>query len=110
MRWSTIAYINTMNFISNTPGLSHNNPSDRDIYGRPRAVFTCTAAHLLSRFTISDFKYSPKGPDEYVVLSMSNYVSTQVMRAELSAFQKELELMMRPSEEYAAAMADGPAT
>jgi hypothetical protein len=106
MRWSTIAYINTIYFISNTPGLSHTSPFDRDIYGRPRAVFSCTAAHLLSRFTASDFKYSPKGPDENIVLSMSNYVSTQVMRAELRAFQKELELMMGPSEDYAAALAD----
>ena len=99
-----------LNFISNTPGISQVGPFDHDIYGRPRAVFTCTAAHLLSRLTISDFKYSPKGPDEYVALSLSNYVSTQVMRAELSAFQRDLETMMRPSEEYAAAMADDPAS
>jgi hypothetical protein len=105
MRWSTIAYINTMHFMSNMPGLSHS-----DINGHPRAVFSCTAAHLLSRYTATDFKYSPYGPDEYVVLSMSNYVSTQVMRAELSAFQMELETMMRPSEEYMAALADDPAT
>lgn len=97
-----------MYFMSDTPGLPHSD--SHDVYGRPRAAFPCTAAHLLARYTASDFKYSPRGPDEYVVLSMSNYVSTQVMRAELNAFQRELEIMMRPSEEYIAALADDPAT
>lgn len=44
------------------------------------------------------------------MLSMSNYISTKVMHAELSAFQKEMEALMRPSEEYLAALADDPAT
>ena len=108
MRWSTISDINTMHFMSNTPSLSKSDNSD--IFIRPRAYFTCTAAHLLSRYTASDFRYSPVGPDEYVMLSMSNYVSTQVMRAELSAFQMELDTMMRPGEEYLAALVDDPAT
>jgi hypothetical protein len=94
--------------MSNTPSLS--NSDNSDIFVLPRAYFTCTAAHLLSRYTVADFKYSPIGPDEYVVLSMNNYVSTQVMRAELSAFQRELDIMMRPGEEYLAALADDPAT
>jgi hypothetical protein len=33
-----------------------------------------------------------------MALSISNWVSTQVMRVMLSAFQRELEAMMRPSE------------
>jgi hypothetical protein len=45
-----------------------------------------------------------------MALSVSNWVSTKVMRAELSAFQSELEAMMRPSDAYAQAMADDPAT
>lgn len=32
-----------------------------------------------------------------MALSVSNWVSTQVMRVMLSAFQKELEMMMRTS-------------
>ena len=49
----------------------------------------------MARFSSSDLRYSPKGPDEYMALSVSNWVSTKVMRAELSAFQRELEDMMR---------------
>ena len=33
-----------------------------------------------------------------MALSLSNWISTQVMRAMLSAFQRELEAMMRPSD------------
>jgi len=45
-----------------------------------------------------------------MALSVSNWVSREVMRAELSAFQRELEMMMRPSEALALAFADDPAT
>jgi len=49
----------------------------------------------MARFSGCDVRYSPKGPDEYMALSVSNWVSTKVMRAELSAFQTELEDMIR---------------
>lgn len=49
----------------------------------------------MGRFSPSDIRYSPEGPDEYMALSISNWVSTKVMRAELTAFQVELEDMMK---------------
>jgi hypothetical protein len=54
--------------------------------------------------------YSPHGPDGFMALSVSNWISAQVMRAELSACQRELEAMMRPSEVQAAIMAHDPAS
>lgn len=97
LRWSSIAVVNSISFISNSsplPGL------DGPFSGPPhtRPAFNCTGADIIARFNPSDFRYSPKGPDEYMALSISNWVSTQVMRVMLSAFQKELEAMMRPSE------------
>lgn len=94
MRWTTISYIGTMYFVSNTLPTASSST-----YKRPQAVFPCTGAHLLSRFTPADFRHSPVGPGQYMVLTMSNHVSTQVMRAELALFQKELEEMMRPSDD-----------
>lgn len=41
-----------------------------------------------------------------MALSVSNWISTQVMRVMLTAFQQELEAMMRPSEMYAMAVTD----
>ena len=35
-----------------------------------------------------------------MALSVSNWISTQVMKIMLTAFQKELEAMMKPSEMY----------
>lgn len=110
MRWSTIACINTMYFTSSTatfqPLPTNSQYRHESPHQRPRTVFSCSAAHLLSRYTATDFKYAPRGPNEYAVLSMSNYVSTQVMKEELSAFQIELEGLMRPGVEYG----DGPAS
>jgi len=42
-----------------------------------------------------------------MALSVSNWISTQVMRVMLTAFQQELEAMMRPSEMYAVGATDG---
>jgi hypothetical protein len=105
-RWSTISQITHLSFVSNSvslPGLSLSGP-----YTRPS--FNCSGADILARFSPHDLRYSPYGPDEYMALSVSNWVSTKVMRAELSAFQRELEMMMRPSEALALALADDPAT
>jgi hypothetical protein len=43
-----------------------------------------------------------------MALSISNWVSMQVMRAELSAFQQDLEAMMRPSDVLTGLFADDP--
>ena len=45
-----------------------------------------------------------------MALSVSNWISAQVMRAELSAFQRELEALMRPSEFETAIIADDTAS
>jgi hypothetical protein len=59
----------------------------------PRPTFNCSGKDILSRFSQSDLKYSPKGPDDFMALSLSNWLSMKVTRAELNAFQKELEAM-----------------
>jgi hypothetical protein len=43
-----------------------------------------------------------------MALSISNWVSMQVMRAELSAFQRDLEAMMRPSDALLGLFPDDP--
>jgi hypothetical protein len=94
MRWSTIACIKTMHFTTNvTP------PSQFCKF--PQAVFSCTATDLLSRysFTASNFMATWHWPSDNIVLSMGNYISMKLMRAELSSFQAELQMMMRPGEE-----------
>ena len=65
---------------------------------------------IVGRFTPRDLVYAPHGPDGFMALSVSNWVSAQVMRAELSAFQRELEAMMRPSEVEMALLAEDPAS
>lgn len=73
---------------------------------RPRPAFNCTGAKIVERFNPSDLRYSPKGPDEYMALSVSNWVSTQVMRVMLCAFQEELEAYMGSSALYGNAAND----
>jgi hypothetical protein len=76
---------------------------------RPAAVFSCTAAELQSRHIF--MHYAPVGcVNENIILSLSDYISVNVMHAELEAFKREMELLMRPSEVYLAALADDPAT
>ncbi|CAG8980426.1 hypothetical protein HYALB_00003991 [Hymenoscyphus albidus] len=79
------------------PDTSTNEPATRPdgSYLRPHPSFECTGLDILARFSVSDRQYSPGGPDDYMALSLSNWVSMKVMRAELNAFQKELEVMMR---------------
>ncbi|KAF4628563.1 hypothetical protein G7Y89_g9590 [Cudoniella acicularis] len=104
LRWSTLAYMKSMNFTSGNsttlPDLSFSSSSSRP-------TFSCSGQDIISRFSNHDFRYSPQGPDEYMALSVSNWVSTKVMRAELSAFQKELEAMMRSVPNVVAAAAAG---
>lgn len=90
LRWSTLAYMKSMSFASgNSPAL----PDPHFVGSKP--TFSCSGQDIISRFSDHDIRYSPHGPDEYMALSVSNWVRTKVMRAELSAFQKELEAMMR---------------
>jgi hypothetical protein len=61
---------------------------------RPRPSFVCTGADILARFQAPELVFSPWGPDESMALSISNWVSMQVMREELNAFQRALQAMM----------------
>jgi hypothetical protein len=92
LRWSTVSHLSVVSFISGstvTPGETRIRR-----LARPRPSFTCTGADILAHFVEADFLYSPCGPDQYMALSISNWVSMEVMRAELSAFQRALEAML----------------
>src|SRR4051812_32407191 len=96
LRWCSISQITSLAFLSD----SNPPPAIDEAFSGPpssRPTFHCTGELIMKRFTIHDMRYSPKGPDEYMALSLSNWVSTQVMRVMLSAFQRELEEMMRPA-------------
>jgi hypothetical protein len=112
LRWSTLSYLTSISFVSNTnsnsSSVSDQDPTPRIVGPRSRPSFTCTGADILARFASSDFRYSPAGPDQYMALSISNWVSMQVMRAELSAFQRDLEAMMRPSDALLGLFPDDP--
>lgn len=62
---------------------------------RSNSSFICTGEDIIDRFAESDFIYCPWGPDRFMTLSISNWVSMQVMRAELTACQEALESLMR---------------
>jgi hypothetical protein len=91
LRWSTISLLNSIYFI----GGSSYSPDDDNGQRRPqpRPAFTCTGAEIMARFQRLDFRYSPWGPDEYMALSISNWVSMNVMKEELTAFHKALRTM-----------------
>lgn len=105
LRWNTLQHIKHLSFISSSTSLP-------ELYSQPpsRPCFTCTGMDIVGRFTPRDLVYAPHGPDGFMALSVSNWVSAQVMRAELSAFQRELEAMMRPSEVEMALLAEDPAS
>ena len=88
LRWSTISMLNNVYFIS----CSSDNPGDDSVERQwpPGLAFTCTGADILARFQALDFKYSPWGPDEYMALSISNWVSMNVMKETLTAFHRVL--------------------
>lgn len=99
LRWSTISCLSSISFLSNNAPLSDQQVgpiAGPYISSRPRPRFTCSGADIIARFTEYDLKYSPTGPNRYMVLSIYNWVSLQVMREELSEFQSELEAMMGP--------------
>lgn len=93
LRWSTIYHIASLTFTSNSTPLPDLSSSTlRRNYIDPH--FTCSGAEILARYTPADFRYSPYGPDQCMSLSIRNWVSTNVTRAELNALQQELEAMM----------------
>ncbi|RDW71295.1 hypothetical protein BP6252_07858 [Coleophoma cylindrospora] len=87
LRWQTISLLPEINFISSNPSSEKAKP----------APFTCTGHAILAQFKPSDFRLSPVGMDQYHVRHASNWISCQVMRAELVAFQNEWKGLMEPS-------------
>lgn len=101
-RWSTLRILKSLTFTSSNgpaPSLSLTEAAFSAV------GFHCTGTEILARFHPSDFRYSPIGPDHFMALSISNWISTKVMSAQLTAIQKELELMMGPYDDVLAALA-----
>lgn len=105
-RWSTLRVLNSLTFTSSN-GPVPSLPLTGTNFSEPG--FHCTGADILARFTGADFRYSPVGPDHFMALSISNWVSTKVLGAQLSAIQRELEVMMGPYDDVLAALG-GPVT
>ena len=102
-RWSTISMIPKLSFTSSSvplpgpilPGTPYVRPS-----------FSCSGKEVLERFVASDFRYSPVGPDMSMALSISNWVSVNVMRVEMNAIQRELEAIIGPNEALLALLSE----
>ncbi|EPE36168.1 hypothetical protein GLAREA_05506 [Glarea lozoyensis ATCC 20868] len=114
-RWTTISLMKSLSFfnhvdppleavfpfdanLANTvPNATSNTTTSADIVANPSEhpppTFTTSGGAIISRFAISDLRYSPGGPDYTMALSLSNWVSMKVTRAELNAFERELEGM-----------------
>lgn len=110
MRWSTISLFSSLTVVS--PGNGHESltftpaATDSLITHRmdltphpntgfhPSAIFTTNGDELLAHFAPLDQVYCPKGPDYYMALSVSNWISTQVMQLELGGIQTELKFLM----------------
>lgn len=96
LRWSTISHIACLIFTSGTTPLLHTSlwsaRTSNDVYKKPH--FSCTGLDILARHNDFDFRYSPQGPDACMSLSIRNWVSTGVTRAELSRIEQELEALM----------------
>lgn len=106
-RWSTLHLISSLTFTSSNglvPALS----LTATAFSEPS--FHCTGPDILARFSPSDFRYAPVRPDRFMALSISNWVSTRVMRAQMSAIQKELEAIMGPYDDVLAALQGGQQT
>jgi hypothetical protein len=56
--------------------------------------YTCSGKDIVSRFTDSDVRYSPQGPDRYMALHIAARISAAVTKAELIAVQRDLEMVM----------------
>ncbi|KIN05982.1 hypothetical protein OIDMADRAFT_17097 [Oidiodendron maius Zn] len=88
LRWSTISLLSRIYFINDSSYKPDDASAQRLL--PPRPAFTCTGADILARFQELDFKYSPLGPNEYMALSISNWVSINVMREMLTACHRAL--------------------
>jgi len=104
-RWSTLRVLEFT--FTSTIGPLCGLPTSETAPSEPG--FHCTGPEILARFTRADFRYSPLGPDHFMALSISNWVSTKVLSAQLNAIQKELELMGGPYDDVIA-VTGGPAT
>jgi len=100
LRWTSITALTSISFVSHSTSNSSGLLGLDAIFSestRTQPAFNCTGADIIARFTTHDFRYSPKGPDDVMALSISNWISIQVMKAMLSAFQREVEESMRTS-------------
>lgn len=91
-RWSTIPLFTSLTFSSGTT-----NRQQQQNIDPKRPSFTCTGREIMTCFSPYDQMYSQTGPDEYMALSVMNWISTKVMKAELMNFQLELETWMASS-------------
>ncbi|KAE9379133.1 hypothetical protein N431DRAFT_434142 [Stipitochalara longipes BDJ] len=107
-RWSTLRVLKSLTFTSSNGPLC-SLPISKTASSEPEPSFHCTGPDILARFTHADFIYSLSGPDHFMALSISNWVSTKVLSAQLSAIQKELEAMMGPYDDVLTALG-GPVT
>ncbi|PMD36545.1 hypothetical protein L207DRAFT_586250 [Hyaloscypha variabilis F] len=100
-RWTTLTVLKSLTFTSN-----NRPPCSLPIFEPTSSEpgFHCTGPDILARFTRADFRYSPVGPNHFMALSISNWVSTKVLSAQLSAIQRELEMMMGPDDEVLTAL------
>lgn len=101
LRWSSISFLTSLSFVSNSHPLPGLDDSVSET-ARSQSAFHCTGADIIARFKPNDFRYSPKGPDEYMSLSVSNWISTQLMKVLLASFQQELEALSRRPREMLA--------
>lgn len=97
LRWPTISLLSRIYFINDSSYKPDDASAQRLL--PPRPAFTCTGADILARFHEQDFKYSPLGPNEYMALSISNWVSINVMREMLTACHRALRQMREASME-----------
>lgn len=105
-RWTTLSVLKSLTFTSNIGPLAGLPLTDAPMSD---PAFHCTGKEIIARFIPADFRFSPIGPDYYMALSISNWVSTKVLGAQLNAIQKELELMMGPHDDVLTAIG-GPVT
>ncbi|KAL3428111.1 hypothetical protein PVAG01_01620 [Phlyctema vagabunda] len=88
LRWTNMALVREMTFVSAPPEGEKLDP----------APFCCTGARILAQFSYTDFRLSPVCMDSYQIRHASNWISCQVMKAELAAFQQQWKELMEPTE------------
>ncbi|KAH8595929.1 hypothetical protein B0O99DRAFT_686443 [Bisporella sp. PMI_857] len=96
-RWSTIPLIKFLAYKASGSRTS-------------QATFSCCGSDIMAQFTDDDIKYNPDGPGEYLALSISNWVSREVVKAELCMAQVFLAEVLRPDPALTALLAQDPAS